>query len=195
MTAGPRPSTGAARLNVAGLLAEAPGADRDYEIDGVDVDLGDDLAPGRARRRARSGSPARTAACSSTADLTTALAGECSRCLRADRDRRSSRIEEEVLPVDRHRDRRAGRRSRTATSPRSPRLTDHHELDLEPLVARGDQLAEPIAPLCRAGLPGPVPRLRRAPRAPGHDHPTTTTSTRGSRRSGPSGSTTADESG
>ena len=38
--------------------------------------------------------------------------------------------------------------------PEALRLTDHHELDLEPVVRDAISLAEPIAPLCRPDCPG-----------------------------------------
>jgi len=38
--------------------------------------------------------------------------------------------------------------------PDAIRLTDHHELDLEPLVREAIQLGEPIAPVCRPDCPG-----------------------------------------
>ena len=47
----------------------------------------------------------------------------------------------------------AGRSTRDA-EPDALRLTDHHELDLEPPVREAILLAEPIAPLCRPDCPG-----------------------------------------
>jgi uncharacterized protein len=41
--------------------------------------------------------------------------------------------------------------------PGSLRLTDHHELDLEPAIRDAISLAEPIAPLCRPDCPGLCP--------------------------------------
>jgi uncharacterized metal-binding protein YceD (DUF177 family) len=67
--------------NVAGLLADDPGADRVFEVEGVTIDLGEDLRlarpiDGRIRLlRTNRGILAH-------ADLRTALALECSRCLR-----------------------------------------------------------------------------------------------------------------
>ena len=105
-----------------------------------------------SRSRAALESPARTAASSSTPTLTTAIAGDLRRCLRD--------IE---IPIDV--DDRARRSCRASTSPTGhavdataepevARLTDHHELDLEPLVREAISLAEPIAPLCRPDCPG-----------------------------------------
>ena len=42
----------------------------------------------------------------------------------------------------------------TSDEPEALRLTDHHELDLEPLIRDAIQLAEPIAPVCRPDCPG-----------------------------------------
>jgi len=67
--------------NVAGLLADDPGADRIYDVEGVRIDLGEDLLlarpiDGRVRLlRTNRGILAH-------ADLRTALALQCSRCLR-----------------------------------------------------------------------------------------------------------------
>ena len=38
--------------------------------------------------------------------------------------------------------------------PEAPRLTDHHELELRPLVVEAISLQEPIAPLCEPDCPG-----------------------------------------
>jgi uncharacterized protein len=38
--------------------------------------------------------------------------------------------------------------------PEAPRLTDHHELELRPLVIEAINLVEPIAPLCEPDCPG-----------------------------------------
>jgi uncharacterized metal-binding protein YceD (DUF177 family) len=67
--------------NVAGLLGDDPGADRVFEIQDVTIDLGEDLRlarpiDGRVRLlRTNRGILAH-------ADLRTALALQCSRCLR-----------------------------------------------------------------------------------------------------------------
>ena len=136
--------------NVAGLLGEPPGAERDYAIDGVTIDLGDDLRQAeplggqvhlsRTNRGILAG-----------ASLRTALALECSRCLRDVALPVSIEIDEEYLPSI---DLATGHPLPTADEPDVLRLTDHHELDLETPVREAIQLAEPIAPLCRADCPG-----------------------------------------
>ena len=83
--------------------------------------------------------------------LATALALECSRCLREVAFPVDIRIEEEYLPAL---DIATGRPLPTDDEPDVARLTDHHELDLEPPVREAILLAEPIAPLCRPDCPG-----------------------------------------
>ncbi len=85
------------------------------------------------------------------ADLRTALALECSRCLRDIEFPVEIRIQEEYLPAL---DLTTGRPLPVDDEPDVARLTDHHELDLETPVREAIQLAEPIAPLCRPDCPG-----------------------------------------
>jgi uncharacterized protein len=136
--------------NVTGLLAEPPGAERADRIDGVAINLGDDLRlaepiDGHVRLvRTNRGILA-------NANLHTALALECSRCLRDIAVPLEVRLQEEYLPSL---DMATGRSLRTADEPDVLRLTDHHELDLETSVREAILLAEPIAPLCRPDCPG-----------------------------------------
>jgi uncharacterized protein len=60
-------------------------------------------------------------------------------------------LDEEVLPSI---DIASGLPVRPEDEPDVARLTDHHEVDLEPLLREAVQLAEPIAPLCRPDCPG-----------------------------------------
>jgi DUF177 domain-containing protein len=136
--------------NVAGLLADTPGAERIYPIEGVSIDLGEDLAladpiDGRVRlQRTNRGILA-------TADLTASLALECVRCLRDVTYPVTVEVAEEYLPSL---DIATGQPIPTDDEPEVLRLTDHHELDLETPVREAIQLAEPIAPLCRPDCPG-----------------------------------------
>ena len=129
--------------NVAGLLADDPGADRIYEVEDVKIDLGEDLElarpiKGRVRLlRTNRGIFAH-------ADLRTALALQCSRCLRDIELPVEIRFQEEYLPAL---DLTTGRPLPIDDEPDIARLTDHHELDLETPVREAIQLAEPIAPL------------------------------------------------
>jgi uncharacterized protein len=136
--------------NVAGLLAEPPGAERAERIEGATIDLGDDLRlagpiDGRVRLiRTNRGILANV-------DLDTVLALECSRCLREIALPIELRLQEEYLPSL---DLATGRALSSADEPDVLRLTDHHELDLGTPVREALLLAEPIAPLCRPDCPG-----------------------------------------
>jgi uncharacterized protein len=161
------PSDAPLAWNVAGLLADEPGADRIYEVDDVTIDLDEDLQlaepiAGRVRLvRTNRGILA-------FADLHAALALECSRCLREIVHPVEMRLEEEYLPAL---DLATGRPLPIDDEPDVNRLTDHHELDLEPSVHDAILLAEPIAPLCEPDCPGlcVVCGLRLDEGA--HDHP------------------------
>jgi uncharacterized protein len=139
--------------NVASLLGEPPGATRDYLVAGVVIDLGEDLHQSDPLeghvRLARTNRGLLV-----TADLTTSLDMECSRCLRDIEVPIAVRIEEEALPGV---DLQTGLPVDTSAEPDALRLTDHHELELEPTVRETIQLAEPIAPLCEANCPGLCP--------------------------------------
>ena len=136
--------------NVAGLLGDPPGAERTLPIAGVTLDLGDDLhlqrpIDGSVRLlRTNRGILAR-------AEVETALALECSRCLRDVVYPLRLRLEEEYLPTL---ELSTGRPLPTDDEPDIARLTDHHELDLETPIREAISLAEPIAPLCRVDCPG-----------------------------------------
>jgi uncharacterized protein len=138
--------------NVSGLLAEDPGAVRDYAVEGVTIDLGDDLhlaSPidgrvhlSRTNRGLLVG-----------ADFSTSLAMECVRCLRDIEVPITVEIEEEALPtIDFHTGQPV--EMAAADDDQPIRLSDHHELDLEQAVREAIQLAEPIAPLDREDCPG-----------------------------------------
>jgi len=81
----------------------------------------------------------------------TALGEQCSRCLRPAVAGLRVDFEEEALPSV-HLD--SGRPLSSDEEPDAIRLSDHHELDLEPVVRDAISLAEPIAPLCRPDCPG-----------------------------------------
>jgi len=143
---GPAPLT----YPVAGLLAEPPGERRAYPIHGVTIQLADDLRlaeplEGRVEI-ARTNRGVLVAA-----QLHAAIEAECSRCLREIEVPVDVTIDEEVLPTI---DLQSGLPLDTSTEPDVARLTDHHELELGPLVAEAISLAEPIAPLCEEACPG-----------------------------------------
>ena len=162
-----RPFEGPLAWNVAGLLTEGPGADRDYAVEGVVIDLGEDLRlaepiEGRVRLiRTNRGILA-------AADLYAALALECSRCLRDVAHGIEVRFQEEYLPSL---DLATGRPLPTDDEPDVARLSDHHELDLETPVREAIQLAEPIAPLCRRDCPGLCVVCGGRLDEGAHDHP------------------------
>ena len=137
---------------VSGLMADLPGTIRDYVIEGVSVEPGEgiDLAQpvdGSVRlSRTNRGLVV-------VAKLSTTMAGECARCLRPVLTPIRLRIEEEVLPSI---DLASGLPVplEEGGDPEGARLTDHHELELRPLVAEAICLQEPIAPLCEVDCPG-----------------------------------------
>ena len=136
--------------NVAGLLADSVGSHRSYEVADVSIGLPEDLElaspiAGEVRlTRTNRGILA-------DALLSTSLAGECARCLRPLATPIDIALEEEYLPSI---DLTSGRPVETESEPEALRLTDHHELDLEPSVSDAIALAEPIAPLDRPDCPG-----------------------------------------
>jgi uncharacterized protein len=148
MSAQPTDSTLA--WNVAGLLADDLGASRSYDVADARIELSDELelaAPiaGNVRlTRTNRGILA-------DARLTTSLAGECARCLRPLTTPIDIKLAEEYLPSI---DLQSGRSVDLDDEPDALRLTDHHELDLEPSVRDAIILAEPIAPLDRPDCPG-----------------------------------------
>jgi len=152
---------------VSGLMAEPPGTVRDYDIERVDVDPGEGLrltepVTGTLRlSRTNRGLLV-------DARVHTALAGECARCLRPVVTPVNARIREEVLPTI---DLASGLAVplEEGGDPEAPRLTDHHELELRPLVAEAISLQEPIAPLCEPDCPGLCPECGQR-LEPGHVH-------------------------
>jgi uncharacterized protein len=153
--------------NVAGLLGDGVGSDRTFPIAGAHVALPDDLVladpiAGEVRlSRTNRGILAH-------ARLRTALAGECARCLRPLTTPIDIDIEEEHLPSV---DLTTGRPAAISDEPDVLRLTDHHELDLEPSISDAISLAEPIAPLDRPDCPGLCVVCGLPLDEGGHDHP------------------------
>jgi uncharacterized protein len=135
---------------LAGLLGEPAGSERRYEIHGATIQLPEDLRltepiDGRVRvSRTNRGVIV-------DADLTTAIAGTCARCLRDLEIPLTVAIREEVLPSV---DIASGRAVDASAEPEVARLSDHHELDFGALAAEAISLNEPIAPLCEAACPG-----------------------------------------
>jgi uncharacterized protein len=108
----------------------------------------------RTGSTSRARSPVASVWCGRTgaaARLTTSLAGECARCLRPLTTPIDIVLDEEYLPSL---DIATGRPVDATDEPDALRLTDHHELDLEPSISDAISLAEPIAPLDRPDCPG-----------------------------------------
>src|SRR5829696_5553790 len=150
MTPGPMRPAAPLTYQLAGLLAEPAGTERRFEIHGATMPLPEDLRlvepiDGRVKvTRTNRGLFV-------DADLTTAIAGTCSRCLRDIEIPTRVEIHEEVLPTV---DVASGRPLDPAEEPEVARLSDHHELDLGALGAEAISLNEPIAPLCEPDCPG-----------------------------------------
>jgi uncharacterized protein len=99
----------------------------------------------------------------------TALEERCSRCLRPAVAAVSVDIDEEALPSV---DLESGVPLDVTAEPEAMRLTDHHEIDLEPALRDAISLAEPIAPLCRPDCPGLCETCGAdLATEPGHAHP------------------------
>lgn len=152
---------------VSGLLAEPPGTVRAYDIPPVEVRLDDETvtaSPVTGRMRLSRTNRGLVV----DARIATSLAGECARCLRPVVTPIEARIDEEVLPTI---DLASGQPVPLEEDgdPEVARLTDHHELELRPLIVEAISLAEPIAPLCEPACPGLCPECG-ARLEPGHEH-------------------------
>ena len=137
-------------INVAALLAEPAGSDRDYAFADLPLELGPDSSlalPVQARFRLTRTSRGLLV----IGDVHTALAESCSRCLRQVLIDLDAEIREEALPSI---DLLTGAVIDPAGDPEVARLTGHHEIMLEPFIREAIVLASPIAPLCRADCPG-----------------------------------------
>jgi uncharacterized protein len=136
--------------NVADLLRSAPGTSERFEIALATLPVADGVELCRpVQGQVRLTHSGRSIIVQGHLD--TAIVEGCSRCLRPAEAALSLDLEEEALPsvyvgsgaiLDAPED--AG----------VLRLTDHHELDLEPAIRDAISLAEPIAPLCRPDCPG-----------------------------------------
>jgi len=169
-------------VNVAALLGEPSGSARDYVFDDLLLDLDragriadavDEVPvadppilaePVRSRfHLARTNRGLLV-----DGDVATALAETCSRCLRPLVVDLRAEIHEEALPSI---DLASGAPLDRSPEPEVARLTDHHEIDLEPFVREAILLAAPIAPLCRPDCPGLCPVCGVELGSGPHDHP------------------------
>jgi len=136
--------------NVATLLRSAPGTERRYPVENLEMEIAEDMRLAqpiegevRLSRTGRS--------IIARAHLTTAIEGYCSRCLTTITAPLEVDIEEEVLPsidID------SGLPVNPADEPDALRLDDHHELDLGEPIREAISLAEPISMLCRPDCRG-----------------------------------------
>jgi uncharacterized protein len=152
---------------VSGLMAEPPGTQREYEIPPTTITLDEETAtaePVRGRMKLTRTNRGLVV----DARVHTALAGECARCLRPLVTPVDARVDEEVLPSL---DMATGQAvpPEEDGDPETPRLTDHWELEMRPLLAAAISLEEPIAPLCEPDCPGLCPECG-ARLEPGHEH-------------------------
>jgi uncharacterized protein len=154
--------------NVAGLLGDDPGTSRAFDVADVTIPLDEGMALARPinghvrLQRTNRGILA-------DARLITALQTECSRCLRPMEVPVDISIEEEFLPAL---DLTSGKPLSTDVEPDVARLTDHHELELEPLVRDELVIAEPIAPLHSPDCQGLCIECGLPLDEGTHDHPT-----------------------
>lgn len=169
-------------VNVATLLGEPPGSARDYVFEGVPLDLDragriadavDEVPltdpPALAEPvRARFHLGRTNRGLLVDGDVATALAETCSRCLGPIVVAVEAEIHEEALPSV---ELATGAPVDTSAEPEVARLTDHHEIDLEPFAREAILLAAPIAPLCRPDCPGLCPVCGLELGSGPHDHP------------------------
>jgi uncharacterized protein len=139
--------------NVAGLLGEGVGAVRDFAVQSVPFEPGEDVvltAPIDGRvHLARTNRGLLV-----DADFTTVLATECVRCLREMTAPLELEIHDEALPSL---DLKNGKPLELSGEDQEAGvivLTDHHELDLRAAIRDAILLAQPIAPLHSADCPG-----------------------------------------
>lgn len=154
-------------FNVAGLMAEPAGTVREYDLPPTTIELDEETATAEAASgRLRLTRTNRGLIVD--ARVHTALAGECSRCLRPLVTPVDARVNEEVLPSI---DLATGSALEPEEDgdPEAARLSDHWELDMRPLLAAAISLEEPIAPLCEPDCPGLCPECG-ARLEPGHGH-------------------------
>jgi len=135
---------------LAGLLLEPAGTERRHDIRDATIELAEDLglaAPMDGHLKLTRTNRGILV----DAEIATAIAGSCARCLRDIAVPLRVEIHEEALPAI---DIATGRPLDRDSEPEVARLTEHHELDFGRLAAEAISLAEPIAPLCEPDCPG-----------------------------------------
>jgi len=155
-------------FNVAGLLAQPSGTVRDIDLQDVTVDPGDGLTVTRPLdghvRLTRTNRGLRI-----EGRLTTALGEECRRCLRPVEVPIEVTLDEEARPsIDLH----SGQPTplEEGEDLETTRITDHHELELRPLIEQAISLVAPMDVLCEPDCPGLCAECGQR-LSPGHEHP------------------------
>jgi uncharacterized protein len=136
--------------NVATLLQAAPGTERRYSIEPIEMEIAEDMKLARPIegeiRLSRTGR-----SIMARAHVSTAIDAYCSRCLTQVVAPIVVDIEEEALPSI---DIATGLPIDLDGEPDALRLDDHHELDMGEPIREAISLAEPIALLCRPDCRG-----------------------------------------
>ena len=154
--------------NVTDLLRSAPGTSERFDVTVTALPVADEVELARPLhgqiRLQHSGRSILV-----QGHLDAALAERCSRCLRPAEAPVSIDLQEEALPSV---DLDTGAPVDDVEEREVLRLSDHHELDLEPAIRDALSLAEPIAPLCRTDCPGLCETCGvDLTSNPGHGHP------------------------
>ena len=137
-------------FNVADLLRSAPGTSERHDVAVAALPIAEGVAlADPVTGSIRLTHTGRSILVEGTVE--TALAEQCSRCLRPAKAIVRADFEDEALPSV---DLESGSPVASEEEPDVLRVDDHHELDLEPVVRDAISLAEPIAPLCRPDCPG-----------------------------------------
>ena len=145
---------------MSGLMAEPAGTVFEYDIPAVHVELDEELAttePVTGRMRVTRTNRGLIV----DARIHTSLAGECARCLRPIVTPVDARIDEEVLPVDRPRERQA-RPTRGGRRPRGRPADRPLGAGAAPARRRRGEPRGADRAAVRARLPRAVPGVRRA---------------------------------
>lgn len=156
------------RYNVADLLRSAPGTSERHDVAvaslpvAEEVELADPITGEVRLTHTGRGILVQGA-------VRTAIAEQCSRCLRGAKAAVRAEFEEEALPAL---DPDGSSPPSYDEGPEVLRISDHHELDLEPVLRDAISLAEPIAPLCSPDCPGLCETCGLdLTDDPGHEHP------------------------
>ena len=136
--------------NVADLLRSAPGSSERHDVAVAALSIADGVElVDPVKGEVRLTNTGRSVLVQGR--VQTAIAEQCSRCLRPAKALVRAEFEEDALPSV---DLESGSPLEGEDVPEALRVSEHHELDLEPVLRDAISLAEPIAPLCRPDCPG-----------------------------------------